>query len=152
MPCGCVHTPSFFLLLPYVTLNYFFSPTSIYTPYTILTKQKQNCLSFIHFQVSPEIFDWVQAQAVARPLKVIQSVMYKPLRLRLYIVYNTTYSGRVILTGHCTYSRSQKSIICIQALPVKRFIRALVWHPLFLSAYTRSMCTKTLSNSAWLLN
>ncbi len=152
MPCGCVHTPSFFLLLPYVTLNYFFSPTSIYTPYTILTKQKQNCHSFIHFQVSPEIFDWVQAQAVARPHKVIQSVMYKPLRLRLYIVYNTTYNGRVTLTGHCTYSWSQKCIICIQALSVKSFIRALVWRPLFLSAYTRSTRTKTLSNSAWLLN
>ncbi len=73
--------------------------------------------------------------------------------LRLYIVYNTTYSGsRVILTGHCTYLRSQKYIICIQALPVKRFIRSLVWRPLFLIAYTRSMRTKTLSNSAWLLN
>ncbi len=51
-------------------------------------------------------------------------------RLRLYIVYNTTYSGRVTLIGHCTYSRSQK-YICIQALPIKRFIRALVWRPLF---------------------
>ncbi len=39
-------------------------------------------------------------------------------RLHLYIVYNTTYSGRVTLTGNCTYSRSQKYIICIQALPV----------------------------------
>ncbi len=41
--------------------------------------------------------------------------------LRLYIVCNMTYSGRVTLTGHCTYSRSQKCIICIQALPGKRF-------------------------------
>jgi len=73
-------------------------------------------------------------------------------RLRLYIVYNTTYSGRVTLTGHCTYSRSQKYIICIQALSVKRLIRTLVWRLLFLSAYTRSTRTKTLSNSAWLLN
>ncbi len=73
-------------------------------------------------------------------------------RLRLYIAYNTTYRGRVALTGRCTYSRSQKYIICLQALPVKRFIRALVWRPLFLSAYTRSTCTKTLSNSAWLQN
>ncbi len=54
-------------------------------------------------------------------------------------------------TLHCTYSRLQKCIICIQALPFKRFIRTLVWC-LFLSAYTRSMRTKTLSNSAWLLN
>ncbi len=31
--------------------------------------------------------------------------------------------GRVILTGHCSYSWSQKYIICIQALPVKFLIR-----------------------------
>ncbi len=67
--------------------------------------------------------------------------------LSLYIVYNTTYSGRVTLTGV-----TQKCIICIHALPVKCLIRALVWCPLFLSAYTRSMRTKTRSNSAWLLN
>ncbi len=34
-----------------------------------------------HFQVSPEIVDWVQAQAVADPLKEIHSVVYKPLLL-----------------------------------------------------------------------
>ncbi len=36
-----------------------------------------------HFQVSPEIFDWVQAQAVAGPLKDINRVVYKPLLLCL---------------------------------------------------------------------
>ncbi len=34
-----------------------------------------------HVQVSPEIFDWVQAQAVAGPLKNIHIVVYKPLLL-----------------------------------------------------------------------
>ncbi len=34
-----------------------------------------------HFQVSPEIFDWVQAQALAGPLKDIHRVVYKPLLL-----------------------------------------------------------------------
>ncbi|WP_213080760.1 hypothetical protein, partial [Escherichia coli] len=34
-----------------------------------------------HFQVSPEIFDWVQGQAVAGPLKDIHRVVYKPLLL-----------------------------------------------------------------------
>ncbi len=29
-----------------------------------------------HFQVSPEIFDWVQVQAVAGPLKDIHRVVY----------------------------------------------------------------------------
>ncbi len=33
------------------------------------------------FQVSPEIFDWVQAQAVAGPLKDIHSDGYKSLLL-----------------------------------------------------------------------
>ncbi len=32
-----------------------------------------------HFLVSPEIFDWVQAQTVAGPLKDIHTVVYKPL-------------------------------------------------------------------------
>ncbi len=31
-----------------------------------------------HFQVSPEIFDWVQAQALAGPLKDIHRRVYKP--------------------------------------------------------------------------
>ncbi len=34
-----------------------------------------------HFQVPPEIFDWVQAQAVAEPLKDIHRVVYTPLLL-----------------------------------------------------------------------
>ncbi len=34
-----------------------------------------------HFQVSPEIFDWVQAQALAGPIKDIHRVVYKPLFL-----------------------------------------------------------------------
>ncbi len=34
-----------------------------------------------HFQVSPEIFDCVQAQDVAGPLKDIHRVVYKPLLL-----------------------------------------------------------------------
>ncbi len=34
-----------------------------------------------HFQASPEIFDWVQSQAVAGPLKDIHRVVYKPLLL-----------------------------------------------------------------------
>ncbi len=34
-----------------------------------------------HFQVSPEIFDCIQAQAVAGPLKDIHRVVYKPLLL-----------------------------------------------------------------------
>ncbi len=34
-----------------------------------------------HFQVSPEIFDWVQFQALAVPLKDIHRVVYKPLLL-----------------------------------------------------------------------
>ncbi len=34
-----------------------------------------------HFQVSPEIFDWVQHQALAGPLKDIHRVVYKPLLL-----------------------------------------------------------------------
>ncbi len=34
-----------------------------------------------HFQVSPEMFDWFQAQAVAGPLKDIHRVVYKPLLL-----------------------------------------------------------------------
>ncbi len=34
-----------------------------------------------HSQVSPEIFDWVQSQAVAGPLKGIHRVVYKPLLL-----------------------------------------------------------------------
>ncbi len=36
-----------------------------------------------HFQVSPEIFDWVQAQVLAGPLKNIHRVVYKPLLLCL---------------------------------------------------------------------
>ncbi len=36
-----------------------------------------------HFQVSPEIFDWVQSQAVAGPLKDIHRAVYKPLLLCL---------------------------------------------------------------------
>ncbi len=40
-------------------------------------------LSDAHFQVSPEIFDWAQAQAVAGPLKDIHRVVYKPLLLCL---------------------------------------------------------------------
>ncbi len=35
----------------------------------------------VHFQVSPEIFDWVQAQAMAGPLKDIHRVAFKPLLL-----------------------------------------------------------------------
>ncbi len=34
-----------------------------------------------HFQVSPEISDCIQTQAVAGPLKGIHSVVYKPLLL-----------------------------------------------------------------------
>ncbi len=33
----------------------------------------------LHFRVSPEIFDWVQAQDLAGPLKDIHRVVYKPL-------------------------------------------------------------------------
>ncbi len=36
-----------------------------------------------HFQASPEILDWVQAQALAGPLKDIHRVVYKPLLLCL---------------------------------------------------------------------
>jgi len=32
-----------------------------------------------HFQVSPKMFDWVQAQALTGPLKDIHRVVYKPL-------------------------------------------------------------------------
>ncbi len=34
-----------------------------------------------HFQVSPYIFDWVQVQAVAGPLKDIHSIVCMPLLL-----------------------------------------------------------------------
>ncbi len=34
-----------------------------------------------HFQVSPEMFDWVQAQAVSGTLKDIHRVVYKSLLL-----------------------------------------------------------------------
>ncbi len=34
-----------------------------------------------HFQVSSEMFDSIQAQAVAGPLKDIHRVVYKPLLL-----------------------------------------------------------------------
>ncbi len=44
-----------------------------------------------HFQVSPEIFDWVQAQAVAVPLNDIHRVAYKPLLLCVQV--------------HCTVGR-----------------------------------------------
>ncbi len=44
-----------------------------------------------HFQVSPEIFDWVQSQAVAGSLKNIHRVVYKPLLL--------------CASGHCPVGR-----------------------------------------------
>ncbi len=44
-----------------------------------------------HFQVSPEIFDWVQVQALAGPHKDIHSVVYKPLLL--------------CASGHCPVGR-----------------------------------------------
>ncbi len=44
-----------------------------------------NCFEYIfldaHFQVSPDIFDCIQAQAVVGPLKDIHRVVYKPLLL-----------------------------------------------------------------------
>ncbi len=45
-----------------------------------------------HFQVSPEIFDWVQSQAVAGPLKDIHSVAYKTLLLCGIEVHQTRAS------------------------------------------------------------
>ncbi len=53
-------------------------------------------------------------------------------------------SAVVTLTGHCTYSQSQKYIICMcfKALPVKSFIHVLVWCGLFLSPYILSVQTK----------
>ncbi len=44
-----------------------------------------------HFQVSPEMFDWVQSQAVAGSLKDIHRVVYKPLLL--------------CASGHCPVER-----------------------------------------------
>ncbi len=44
-----------------------------------------------HFQVSPEMFDWVQSQAVAGSLKDIHRVVYKPLLL--------------YASGHCPVER-----------------------------------------------
>ncbi len=39
-----------------------------------------------HFQVSPEIFDWVQAQALAGTLKDIHRVVYKTLLLCVWFI------------------------------------------------------------------
>ncbi len=39
-----------------------------------------------HFQVSPEMFDWVQIQAVDGPLKDIHRAVYKPLLLVLRVI------------------------------------------------------------------
>ncbi len=74
---------------------------------------------------------WTMTSSIGPTLIVLQRTFYQLQFwcLCLYILYNTTYSDRITLTGHCTYSRSQKYIICIQALPVKCFIRSV-----FLSA------------------
>ncbi len=62
------------------------------SPHLFTSQALSGWMGQTHFQVSPEIFDWVQAQALAGPLKDINSVVSKPLLL-------------CALLGHCSVGR-----------------------------------------------
>ncbi len=97
------------------------------------TLPRQNCLWFQ--QTHRFITIWFVLQRTFFQLPSVCTVMPHPFSVN---------SAVVTLTGHCTYSQSQKYIICMcfKALPVKSLIHVLVWCRLFLSPYILSVQTK----------
>ncbi len=134
MPCESVHTPSFFhiLLCCCLMLNCFKLPfsTSIYTPCTILTKQKHNCHNFGNVL---KINNWNNIAEVFIPLT--KYLAEAPLQSQVFFVwcdklcssafgnYLPFFSSFLLLSssvrldgGRCTFSDFSRNI-CLGSIP-----------------------------------
>ena len=91
-----------------------------------------------HFQVSPEIFYWVQSKALAGPLKDIHRVVPKPLLpclgcvLRVIVLLEGEPSSQTQVLGQVLWARSPLRISLYLRPNILVFIRPdnLVSHSL----------------------